>query len=180
MATGMTTVSASALPLQEAAAGDEAAFTRIVAACQRDMVRVAYAICGEQDAADDAVQAAFVIAWRKLSTVREPDSLRSWLVSVTANEARHLMRRRHHAHIAELEVDPPGRSAPDDAPVIGRIDLINALRRLSADERTLVALRYGADLESAEIGRVLGLSASGIRSRLARVMARLRKELEDG
>ncbi len=173
----MTTV--SALPLHEAAAGDEAAFTRIVAACQRDMLRVAFAICGEQDAADDAVQAAFVIAWRKLSTVREPDRLRSWLVAVTANEARHLMRRRRHARIGELELDPPGRSVPDDGPAIGRIDLVNALRHLSPDERTLVALRYGADLDSPEIGRLLGLSASGARSRLSRAMERLRKELED-
>ncbi len=179
MATGMTAVSASALPLREAAAGDEAAFTRIVAACQRDMLRVAFAICGEQDAADDAVQSAFVIAWRKLSTVREPDHLRSWLVSVAANEARHLVRRRHHVRLAELGLDRPAPSAADDPPVISRIDLVNALRYLSPDERALVALRYGADLESSEIGRLLGLSASGARSRLSRVMERLRKELED-
>src|SRR5512135_864634 len=131
MATGMTTVDASVLPLREAAAGDEAAFTRIVAACQRDMVRVAYAICGEQDTADDAVQAAFVIAWRKLSTVREPDHVRSWLVAVAANEARHLVRRRRHVRVAELAVDPPAGLATDEPGAIGRIDLVNALGHLS-------------------------------------------------
>ena len=43
--------------LQQAVAGDEAAFARIVAAYHADMVRVAYGICGEQDLALDAVQA---------------------------------------------------------------------------------------------------------------------------
>ena len=73
--------------LQQAAAGDEAAFTRIVEAYHRDVVRVAYGICGEQDLALDAAQATWLIAWRKLRTVREPDRLRSWLVAVAANEA---------------------------------------------------------------------------------------------
>ncbi len=76
MATGMTAVSASALPLREAAAGDEAAFTRIVAACQRDMIRVACAICGEPDTALDAVQSAGLIAWRELRPLASPAATR--------------------------------------------------------------------------------------------------------
>jgi len=78
--TGLTTVGPMHAALQQAVAGDEAAFTRIVAAYHADMVRVAYGICGEPDLALDAVQAAWLIAWRKLRTVREPDHLRSWLV----------------------------------------------------------------------------------------------------
>ena len=59
------------------------------------------------------------------------------------------------------------------------MDLVNAIQRLKPDERSLLALRYGADLDSSEIGPLLGLSASGVRARLARLMGRLRKELAD-
>jgi RNA polymerase sigma-70 factor, ECF subfamily len=177
--TGLTTTGGASLALREAAAGDEDAFVRIVDAYQRDMVRVAYGICGEQDLAGDAVQAALLIAWRKLHTVRDPEHLRSWLVAVTANEARHLVRRRRRGRIVELDLDAPDAESTDSQAAIRRLDLVNALRRLSPDERALVALRYGADLDSAAIGRQLGISASGTRSRLLRVMGRLRKELED-
>jgi RNA polymerase sigma-70 factor (ECF subfamily) len=169
----MTTV------LQRAAAGDEAAFTRIVAAYHADMIRVAYGICGEPDLACDAVQAAWLIAWRKLRTVREPDHLRSWLVAVAANEARHLVRRRRSGRVVEISVGMPDETAADPSNEIRRLDLVNALRRLNPEERRLIALRYGAELDSTEIGLLLGISASGVRARLARIMGRLRKELND-
>src|ERR671916_3497578 len=76
-----------------AATGDEAAFTRIIEAHHDDMTKVAYVICGDLDVADEAVQAAWPIAWRKLRSLREPDRIRPWLVSIAANEARQLVRR---------------------------------------------------------------------------------------
>src|SRR5262245_45851546 len=80
-----------------AAAGDEAAFARIIRAHHDDMTRVCYIVSGDLDLAEEAVQAAWGIAWRKLGTVRDPSRLRSWLVSVAANEARQIVRRRRRA-----------------------------------------------------------------------------------
>ncbi len=176
--TGVVTAEATIAILQRAAAGDETAFARLVATYHGDMVRVAYGICGEPELARDAAQAAWLIAWRRLRTVREPEHLRSWLLAVVANEARHLVRRRHRGHIVEIELDPPDEGA-DASAAIRRLDLGNALRRLSPEERVLVALRYGAELDSSEIAPLLGISASGVRARLMRLMGRLRKELED-
>jgi RNA polymerase sigma-70 factor (ECF subfamily) len=177
--TGLTTAASTTAVLHQAVAGDEAAFARIVAAYHADMVRVAYGICGESDLALDAVQAAWLIAWRKLQTVREPDHLRSWLVAVAANEARHLVRRRHPVHVVEIPLAMPDERTPDQAEEVRRLDLVNALNRLKPDERSLIAMRYGAELDSTEIGHLLGISASGVRARLARLMGRLRTELDD-
>ena len=180
--TGLTAtesaVESMTVVLQQARAGDEIAFTRIVGAYHGDMVRVAYGICGERDLALDAVQAAWIIAWRKLRTVREPERLRSWLVAVAANEARHVVRRQGRRRLVELAADPPAHDAADPADEIRRVDLVNALQRLKPEERSLIALRYGADLDSTQIGPLLGISASGVRARLARLMGRLRKELD--
>lgn len=176
--TGLTAAGSMAATLHQAVAGDEAAFARIVAAYHGDMVRVAYGICGERESANDAVQAAWLIAWRKLRAVREPDHVRSWLVAVAANEARHLARRRRGG-VVEIAVDPPAERSADPAEDISRVDLANALRRLSPDERTLIALRYGADLDSSHIAPLLHVSPSGVRARLMRTMRHLRKELGD-
>jgi hypothetical protein len=69
----------------QAVAGDEAAFARIIQAHHDDMTRVCFVICGDLDVADEAVQVAWPIAWRKLGSLREPERLRAWLVSIAAN-----------------------------------------------------------------------------------------------
>lgn len=162
-----------------AVAGDEAAFARIVAAHHADLVRVAYGICGDRELALDAVQAAWLIAWRKLGTLRDPERLRPWLVSVAANEARHLVRRRHPGRVTELDLERMDASGDDPTDRIRRVDLANALAHLTVDERSLIALRYGAGFDSSEIGPMLHLSPSGVRARLARAIAHLRRELTD-
>jgi RNA polymerase sigma-70 factor (ECF subfamily) len=170
---------AIATTVRLAAAGDEVAFSRIVAAHRAEMVRVAFVTCGDWEMAQDAAQAALWIAWRKLPSVRDAERLRPWLMSVVANEARAILRRQRRHPVIELTVatDMPDDADPGDQ--IGQVDLSNALHRLSPEDRALVALRYLVDLDSAEIGTLTGRSASGVRSRLSRVLARLRKELGD-
>jgi RNA polymerase sigma-70 factor (ECF subfamily) len=164
-----------------AAAGDRVAFTRLVAAYHADMVRVAYFVSGgDQDVADDAAQSAWAIAWRKLGSIRDPERLKPWLLTVAANEARGILRRQHRATIVEIDVVDCERPGVDPAATLaGELDLEHAIRHLSADDRSLLALRYAAGLDSAEIGALTGRPAATVRWRLARLLARLRKELSD-
>jgi RNA polymerase sigma-70 factor (ECF subfamily) len=174
---------AVASTVQLAAAGDEVAFARIVAAHRAEMVRVAYVVCADWDVAQDAAQAALWIAWRKLPSLRDPTRLRPWLMSVAVNEARAIVRRQRRHPVVELTIaaygSGDGGTVGDPGETIRQVDLSNALHRLSPEDRALVALRYLADLDSAEIGSLTGRSASGVRTRLARVLVRLRKELSD-
>jgi hypothetical protein len=54
-----------AMAVARAAAGDESAFARIIQAHRDDMTRVCFVICGDLDIADEAVQAAWPIVWRR-------------------------------------------------------------------------------------------------------------------
>lgn len=162
-----------------AAAGDADALARIVRAYHDDMARVCFVICGDQDLAQEAVQSAWPLAWRKLGTLRDPERLRPWLVSVAVNEARQLVRRQRRRPTVTEIPDPLGSTDGDPAGDATRIDLAVALQDLPAEDRALLALRYIADFDATEIGRALGMSPSGVRSRLSRLLARLRTELDD-
>jgi RNA polymerase sigma-70 factor (ECF subfamily) len=165
--------------LDLAARGDEAAFEQIVATHHAEMRRIGFLIVGDPDLAQDAVQQAWGIAWRKLPTVREPARLRSWLIAIAANEARQLVRQRRRRSEVELLVDPPGWVASDPGGALANLDLVDALGRLKVEDRVLLALRYVAGFDSTEIARMIGGSASGVRTRLARLLDRLREALTD-
>ena len=157
--------------------GDELAFARIVAAHHEDMARIAYFVCGDVDIAEEAEQAAWAVAYRRLKDVRDPARLRPWLMSVAANEARQIARGRRRRTVRELAV--ADATTPRDVDRAALMDLSNALARLDAKDRAIVGLRYLAGFESAEIGHALGMTAGGVRVRLHRLLGRLRKDLGD-
>jgi len=179
-ASATTTASWLASAVELAIAGDEVAFARIVDIYHRDLVRVAYVVAGDEELAEDAAQEAWSIAWRKLSSLRDPERLRAWLVSIAANEARKLVQGRHRRQVAEIRVRPPDDPAGDLSAGIDHLDLFNALHHLKPEDRRLLALRYVAGLDSTEIGTVVGMSPSGVRGHLSRLVEGLRKELRDG
>ena len=167
--------------IASAAAGDEFAFRSIIAAHHDDMRRVCMYIAGDRAIADEATQAAWVIAWKRIGSVREPARLRPWLMAVAVNEAKQLLRKRRRR--AEIEVGTGGSLEPggmDPSEDVGTLDLRRVLDRLDPDDRALLAMRYGAGLNSNELSAATGISPSGTRSRIERLLKRLREDLDDG
>jgi RNA polymerase sigma-70 factor, ECF subfamily len=105
--------------LARARTGEREAFTELVERHHAELVWIAYAITGDLDAARDSAQLAWIKAWQRLPSVREPERLRAWLIAIAANEARqHLRahRRRSVREIAPLRQDEmPGQSATTSA-----------------------------------------------------------------
>ena len=134
--------------------------------------------CGDRELAEDAVQSAWLVAWRKLHSLRDPDRVRPWLLSVTVNEVRQLIRRRH-GPVIEVDMQALGDARSDPSIGIERLDLRRALGHLSPEERALLAMRYVVDLRSDELATAVGTSPSTARTRLCRVVDRLRRELLD-
>jgi RNA polymerase sigma-70 factor (ECF subfamily) len=166
--------------LRAALRGDELAFAAIVDRHQVPMTRVAYVVCGDITVAEEAVQAAWPVVWRRLDTVRDPARLGAWLASVAANEARQLARRQRRRSVVEISVaGEHAKGAPDPAHGVESLDLGSAMARLSPDDRALLVLRYVAGLNSSELAGTFRMSASGLRRRLARLLEGLRSELRD-
>ncbi len=161
-----------------AAQGDEAAFTRLVAEHRAAMARVAFVICGDPEVTRDVVQTAWSIAWRRLPALRDPGLVRPWLIAIAANEARQAIRRQRRRPVIDISETVQVDAGGDPADTIGLVDLQRALAQLKPDDRRLLALRFVAGFDSTEIARHTGLSASGVRSRLARLVDRLRTDID--
>ena len=166
--------------VDRAARGDPDAFARIVRLHHEDMTRVCFVVAGDPTLAEEAVAAAWPIVWRKLPSLRDPDRLRAWLCSIAANEARQLLRSRRRRAVVEIPVGAAAEDSGGDPARRARdLDLTNALARLAPEDRALLALRYVAGVNSSDLGQALGMSPSGTRARLGRLLRRLREELGD-
>ena len=136
--------------------------------------RLARAILGSSGDAEEAVQDAFVHAWRDLPRLREPASWPTWFRRITVRAAVDRGRRRSRIREIDLgSVEPPAQFGASAA-VADRDDVERTLRALPPDDRALLALRFLADLEVDDVARALGIPAGTVKSRLSRLIARLR------
>lgn len=170
--------------VERAKKGDAEAYADIVRRYQQLAFRTAWVITGDAAEAEDATQEGFVKAYRALPQFTSGLPLRPWLLRIVANEARN--RRRSAGRIRGLAVraaqDRPSVDAAPSAEAAvlareARTSLLDAIGRLSDDDRRVIACRYFLDLSEAETADVLDLPRGTVKSRLSRALARLRKEL---
>jgi RNA polymerase sigma-70 factor (ECF subfamily) len=179
--------------IREAARGDLDAFNRLVMAYQDQVFNQAYRMMGEKEAAADAVQEAFISAFRYLKDYRG-GSFRAWLLRIVTNACYDEMRRRKRRPTTPLEpLDDAGEeiespdwiSDPGELPE-ARLEraelervLQNCLDGLPTDFRATVILVDIQGLDYTEAAHATGKPLGTIKSRLARARMRLRDCLQD-
>jgi RNA polymerase sigma-70 factor (ECF subfamily) len=158
--------------------GDAAAFAAIVEAETPAAYRLALAIVRSPGEAEDAVQEAFLRAWRDLGSLREADRWSAWFRRLLVRSALDQLRHRPRVRQVALEdaADVPGQEAA--IPPADRLALLGAYDRLGPDERTILALRFFVDLEVLDVAAALGIPLGTAKSRLHRAVGRLRAEME--
>ena len=166
--------------------GDIAAYEELVRAYQGLAHRAAFLV-GDAAEADDAVQEAFVKAYRALGRFREGSPFRPWLLRIVANEARNRRRsagRRANLALRVVEDRPADGAAPSPEEAVlvheRRAALAAAIARLREEDRLVVTCRYLLDLSEAETAATLGIPTGTAKSRLARALVRLRVLLAEG
>ena len=138
---------------------------------QTDFYRLAMSYVKNRDAALDVVQGAIVKALSKVDTVREPAYLKTWFYRILINEAmNHFRRNRNLVSLEEVMAD---RAAEPRAPG-ERLDLYDAIDRLSFPEQTVIKLRYFEDMKLEEIAQATGANLNTVKSRLYKAIRKLK------
>ncbi len=142
----------------------------LYAGSYRRLVVQMYAICGDLNDAEDAVQEAFITAIRKRRTLRTVQNREAWLRTVALHRLHHgwrhaaVVRRRQ---LADRGEHPAVEVGPE------HVALVTALRELDPRQREVIVLHHLADLSVAEIAGQLDIAVGTVKSRLGRGRARL-------
>jgi RNA polymerase sigma-70 factor, ECF subfamily len=152
---------------------DEDDFAALVAEHDRDLRRLAFRVLGDRHAMDDALQEAYVKAFRAMPRFRGDSSPRTWLYRIVYNACvDHLRRQRTHTQLYEAAPAPD----PSDA-AAGRAALASALAALPVDQRVAVLLVDVQGFAYPEAASVLAVSVGTVASRLSRGRQALRAAL---
>ena len=153
--------------VERARRGDREAFTVLVHQVDDVLYAVAYRILRDSGRAEDALQNALVIAWRRLPHLREVERFDAWIhrILVHACYDESQRARQWTARIRVLPSD--GLTTPDEgASVADRDELERAFRRLPIDQRAVFVLHHYLGLPLVEIAEMLEIPAGTARSRL--------------
>ncbi|MFD9609529.1 RNA polymerase sigma factor [Streptomyces sp. NPDC004288] len=156
-----------------AAEGDEEAFEVLVHRHSMPMIQLATRLLGNRAEAEDAVQDAFVSAWRSLPEYRGEAMFGTWLHRIVTNRCLNLLRARRPAADLDAVAEPaapdhqssPARAAESQAAVR---DLAQAMRALSAEQRVCWVLREIEAQPYDTIARTVGISPEAVRARVFR------------
>lgn len=176
--------------IERAVHGDQEAFRHLWEAHHAAAMAAALRLCHQRALVEEITQGAFLLAWRGLPRFQKGCPFRPWLMRILYRHALNVMEKQgaylHPLSLNEAleSVDTVGsechlEQVDPQEQVAERETVWQALAQLSAEQRRVITLRYGADLTEVDIAQVLGWPIGTVKSRLNRARERLRVLLNE-
>jgi RNA polymerase sigma-70 factor, ECF subfamily len=176
-------------------AGKRESFRVLVDRHGRKVFGLAYRVTGNEHDADEVVQETFLRCYKRLDSFESRSSFSTWLYRIASNCALDLLakRKQEKAHIVESEaredeLNPEERSLDYASTQPGpermllstelRQRVSDAMKRLTAVERTAFVLRHFEGQSITEIGGTLKLKDEAVKNTIFRAVKKMRSELE--
>ncbi|MBL4931572.1 RNA polymerase sigma factor [Clostridium paridis] len=156
--------------------GNKEAFIKVIKQHELTLYRVAKGILKLEEDTEDAIQNTIIKAYEKISTLKNDEYFKTWLIRILINESNLIIRKNKKlVPIEEIETEKYHIDSYEN------IDITRAIEGLSENLRIVTLLFYYEDISIKDIAKILGIPEGTVRSRLTRA----RKELyeimrEDG
>jgi RNA polymerase sigma factor (sigma-70 family) len=165
--------------------GDREAFGQLVARYQSPVCALAYGACGNISHSQDLAQETFLIAWRNLRELREPEKFKPWLFGIARNVIHNTFRRQTRNPLVAAEplddnlASAPAVSNPTDQIISKEEEAIlwRSLERIPDAYREPLILFYREQQSVERVASALDLSEEAVRQRLSRGRKLLQREV---
>jgi RNA polymerase sigma-70 factor (ECF subfamily) len=157
--------------------GDRDAFAVLVHQVSGSLFAIAYRILRDHGRAEDALQDALVLAWRRLPHLRDADRFEAWIHRILVHACYDEAQRSRHwtATVRVLAFEPPVEDDTDR--LVDRDAIERAFRRLPVEQRAVFVLHHYLGLPLVEVAELLEIPAGTARSRLHYALAGMRDAL---
>ncbi len=143
-----------------------------------DIIRIAYSYLHNLEDAQDAAQQAFITYLQKKPEFESENHAKAWLIKVSVNICRNILRSPHNTRRAELTetlaADNPIEMSDEEEA------MLKAVQALKQPYQEVIHLYYYEDYSTEEIAEFLNIPSATVRSRLARARAHIKKSFKGG
>ena len=161
-----------------AQAGDRRALEQLLAGVQEVLFDYLKNLVRDPHLAEDILQEVFVLIWRKLHWLREPELFRPWVYRIASREAfRNLKKERTLSRVTQHETALMAEAGAENLPSEWVERLPDLLADVSSGSRAVLILHYLQGLTLEEVAAALDLPAGTVKSRVAYGLSVLRKKL---
>lgn len=176
-----------------AQSGENRAFDELVRRYQDKVYRLSYKILRHEEDAAEALQDAFLSAYKGLRNFKAESTFSTWLYRIATNASLMKYRKRRDGHISLEQSQTPGPRGEEGEPLQipdwseqplevlldaeTRAVMEEGIQMLPEDDRTVFVLRDIEGLSNAEVAEILELSVAAVKSRLHRARIKLRDRL---
>jgi RNA polymerase sigma-70 factor (ECF subfamily) len=172
------------LPVQEARAGDAAAWDVLCQRYQLPLYVYIFELVRDEQTSLDLVQETFINAVRHLGSLRDDDKFGGWLFGIAHQKCIQSWRKRNRADAALEELaDAPPESGEDPRDLLIRREqeeqFMKLIEQLPLPQRSVLLLRFVEDFSLEEIAGITGASTGTVKSRLHYAKRALKKLLEE-
>ena len=163
--------------------GNKTAFENLYSAVYRDLYKFAFYTIGNSEQAKDAVSETFLDAYKGIGKLKNTDKFDIWIIKILSGKCKRQMREKYD----KVTIQNPKVIQFDELTGVEgktdnkeeKIDLERAMSILNKTDRMIVTLCIIEGYKSEEVGKILHIKSSTIRSKLNRSLNKLKKYLED-
>jgi RNA polymerase sigma-70 factor (ECF subfamily) len=163
--------------VERARQGDAEAFDALARSVGDRCMAIAFRILRDASLAEDAVQAALIVAWRQIRGLRDAERFEAWLQRILTHEC-YAEARRSRRWSTDVRILPSPTSADDVHAVHDRDQIDRAFRRLTLEQRAVLVFHHYLDLPLVEVADRLAIPLGTAKSRLHHATAAFRASLD--
>lgn len=161
--------------VKRAQKGDESAFLSLFQEYEKDIYRMAYLYVKNKHDALDVVQETAYRSFKKISTLKNPDVFKTWLIKIATSCAKDMLRKKKKVVHLNPEFTDIIDSSDKDLPL--SLSLQDLLGTLNESEKSIILWKYYYGYTLQEISEIEGTPLGTVKSVLYRSLARLRKQI---
>lgn len=170
--------------VEKVKSGDKAAFSQLYESIYADTYRLAYSFTKSKEDAQDAVQNAFVILYKKIETLKNTNSFKSWFNTIVVNEALRINKKKKSYALNFTDVNDENSDSEFENSIIDENDnftpenyadkkeIIKTVGKimdeLSEEQKQCLQLFYYEDMKIKEISKALNVPEGTVKTRLKR------------